>query len=100
MQTTVTPGAHTPGSGAVILAPDFETLAGELQASDIYVGLQTAVYGTMVWVTDRNAWRRQDLLIEFDRETSHVRSGRDGQRMGPCDGVGTLSRQPLCPTSR
>jgi len=48
--------------------PDFEALARELHASDIYVGLQTAVPGVMVWISDRYARRRQDLLIEFDRE--------------------------------
>lgn len=48
---------------------DFEALARELHASDIYVGLQTAVHGMMVWISDRYAQRRQDLLIEFDRET-------------------------------
>ena len=48
--------------------PDFEALARELHASDIYVGLQTAVHGMMVWIADRYARRRQDLLIEFDRE--------------------------------
>jgi hypothetical protein len=61
-------GAHTAGSGAVIATPDFEALARELHASDIYVGLQTAVHGMMVWITDRSARRRQDLLIEFDGE--------------------------------
>jgi hypothetical protein len=45
---------------------DFEVLARELHASDIYVGLQTAVHGMMVWISDRYARRRQDLLIEFD----------------------------------
>ena len=48
---------------------DFEALARELHASDIYVGLQTAVHGMMVWISDRYAQRRQDLLIGFDRET-------------------------------
>ena len=48
---------------------DFEALARELHASDIYVGLQTAVHGMMVWISDRYAQRRQDLLIEFYRET-------------------------------
>ena len=38
------------------------------QRHHIYVGLQTAVHGMMVWITDRNAGRRQDLLIEFDGE--------------------------------
>src|SRR5215470_8048837 len=52
------------------MAPsDFEALARELHASDIYVGLQTAVHGVMVWISDRYAQRRQDLLIGFDRET-------------------------------
>jgi hypothetical protein len=48
---------------------DFEALARELHASDIYVGLQSAVHGMMVWITDRYARRRQDLLIGFDTET-------------------------------
>ena len=88
----MTSGAHAAGSRAAIATPDLEALARELHASDIYVGVQTAAHGMMVWITDRNAWRRQDLLIEFDRETRHVGSGRNGQRMGPCNGVGTLSR--------
>jgi hypothetical protein len=61
-------GVHAAGGGSVMPVPDFEALARELHASDIYVGLQTAVHGMMVWITDRNAQRRQDLLIEFDRE--------------------------------
>jgi hypothetical protein len=48
--------------------PDFESLARELHASDIYVGLQTAADGMMVWIADRNARRRKDMVIEFDRE--------------------------------
>ena len=48
--------------------PDFEALARELHASDIYVGRQTTVHGMMVWINDRYARRRQDFLIEFDRE--------------------------------
>ena len=48
---------------------DFETVARELHASDIYVGLQSAAHGMMVWITERNARRRQDFLIEFDKET-------------------------------
>jgi hypothetical protein len=50
--------------------PDFESLARELHANDIYVGLQTAAGGMMVWITDRNARRRKDMVIEFDREAS------------------------------
>ena len=48
--------------------PDFESLARELHASDIYVGLQTAAHGMMVWIADRNALHRMDMVIQFNRE--------------------------------
>ena len=48
--------------------PDFESLARELHASDIYVGLQTAAHGMMVWIADRNAFHRKDMVIQFNRE--------------------------------
>jgi len=47
---------------------DFETLARELHASDTHIGLQTSADGMMVWITDRNARRRKDMAIEFDKE--------------------------------
>jgi hypothetical protein len=49
--------------------PDFESLARELLASDIHVGLQTAAHGMMVWIADRNALHRKDMVIQFNRET-------------------------------
>jgi hypothetical protein len=52
----------------VMTTPDFEALAREMHASDIYVGLQMAVHGMMVWIADKRARRRQDLLISFDKE--------------------------------
>jgi hypothetical protein len=48
--------------------PDFESLARELRASDIYVGLQTAAGGMMVWIADKNARHREDMEIVFDRK--------------------------------
>jgi hypothetical protein len=48
--------------------PDFESLARELLASDIHVGLQTAAHGMMVWIADRNASHRKDIVIQFNRE--------------------------------
>src|SRR5262249_1731822 len=47
---------------------DFESLARELRASDIYVGLQTAAHGMMVWVADRHARLRKGMVIGFERE--------------------------------
>ena len=48
---------------------EFESLARELHASDIYVGLQTAADGMMVWIADRYARLRKDMVIDFDRKT-------------------------------
>jgi hypothetical protein len=60
-------GGHS-WPGAVVTTPDFEARAREMLASDICVGLQTAVHGMMVWIADKHARRRQDLLISFDKE--------------------------------
>jgi hypothetical protein len=43
--------------------------ARELRASDIYVGLQTARDGMMVWIADRYARHRKDMAIDFERKT-------------------------------
>src|SRR5262249_17006312 len=48
--------------------PDFESLARELHASGIYVGLHTMADGIMVWIADKNALHRKDMAIEFDKE--------------------------------
>ena len=48
---------------------DFETLARELHASDIHIGLQTSADGMMVWIADKYGRRRKDTVINFDRET-------------------------------
>jgi hypothetical protein len=47
---------------------DFESLARELHASHIYVGLQTAAHGMIIWIADRNALHREDMVIQFNEE--------------------------------
>ena len=46
--------------------PDLETLARRLHHSGIYMGLQTAPHGMMVWITYKIGRNRKDHLIEFD----------------------------------
>jgi hypothetical protein len=55
---------HLTGSEHAV--SDFEALARELRASEIYVGLQTAPHGMMVWITDKMGRVRVDHLIEYD----------------------------------
>ena len=57
---------HLSATGREHAASDFEALARELRASEIYVGLQTAPHGMMVWITDKMGSRRLDYLIEYD----------------------------------
>ena len=56
---------HSP-TGREQAASDFEALARELLASEIYVGLQTAPHGLMVWITDKMGRHRLDYVIEYD----------------------------------
>src|SRR5262249_25515701 len=59
-----------PGPGRTVMAIlDFETMARELRASDVYVGLPTGADGMIVWIGDRYARLRKDMVIDFDRET-------------------------------
>jgi hypothetical protein len=62
--------APPPGDGrrVVMATPDFGSLVRELHAGNIYVGLQTAAYGMMVWIADRYARHRKDVVIEFNSE--------------------------------
>lgn len=95
-QDGVTPGHSWPG--AVMTTPGFEARAREMHASDICVGLQTAVHGMIVWIADKHARRRQDLLSRSTRRRAHeIRMRRPANGYTP--GLGALSRQPLCPTS-
>jgi len=47
---------------------DFESLARELHASGIYVGLHTMADGILVWIADKNALHRKDMAIKFNKE--------------------------------
>jgi hypothetical protein len=58
------------GHGLTVMAIlDFESLARELHASDIHLGLQTAADGMMVWIADKYGRRREDTVINFERKT-------------------------------
>ena len=62
-------GKLGPRGRTVTATRHFESLARELHASDIYVGLQTGADGMLVWIVDRYARLREDMVIDFDRET-------------------------------